>query len=317
MTRDEFDLLAALDAVLNYSFSIGGQTVSVADLFVVVAIVTLSLGLSRLLRRTLSRLLHRRGVDDEGTVAVTSRILHYVIMGLGLLTALSQVGINLSALFAAGAVFAVGIGFALQNLSENFVSGVILLFERTIKPGDVLEVEGMTVRVLRLGIRTTLCRNHDDEEIILPNSTLVRNTVRNQTLRDSLQRLRATVGVAYESDLEQVMRVLREAAAGLPWRVSSRPPVVLLTDFAASSVNFDVSVWIDDPWQAPLRRSELMRAIWHALKAHDITIAFPQLDVHLDARGVAAPPVHRPARASADTPADAAPGGQTSAPPAD
>lgn len=317
MNADGQDLLGALDAVLSYSFSIGGQTVSLADLFIVCAILGLSWAVSRLLRRTLAQIMRRRGVDDDGTVAVTSRILHYVIIGLALLTALSQIGINLSALFAAGAVFAVGIGFALQNLSENFVSGVILLFERSIKPGDVLEVEGMTVRVLQMGIRTTLCRNQDDEEIIVPNSTLVRNTVRNHTLRDTLQRLRAGVGIAYESDLRQAMGVLTEAAESLTWRSRKRAPVVLLTDFADSSVVLEVSVWIEDPWQAPLRRSQLMEAIWHALHEHGITIAFPQLDVHLDAPDAAAPRVRHPPDASGGTPRDAAPEGRTSAPPGD
>lgn len=274
---------AALDAVLKYDFSIGGQTVTVADLFIVFFIVLLTWGISRLVRQAVRRVMVRRGVEDEGTVAVTTRILHYAIMGVGLLTGLSQVGINLSALFAAGAVFAVGIGFALQNLSENFVSGVILLFERSIKPGDVVEVNGTTVRVLKMGMRTTLCRNRDDEEIIVPNAILVSNSVTNYTLQDSLQRLRAVVGVAYESDMKQVMQVLDEMAKGMAWQSKSRSPVVLLTEFGSSSVNFEVSVWIDDPWQAPKRRSQLMEGIWFALKDHDITIAFPQLDVHFDA----------------------------------
>jgi small-conductance mechanosensitive channel len=276
------EIAGALDAVVNYTFSIGGQEVSVADLFVVLVILGVTWGVSRLIRRALTRLMRRRGVEDEGTIAVTTRILHYAIMAVGLLTGLDQVGINLSALFAAGAVFAVGVGFALQNLSENFVSGVILLFERSIKPGDVVEVDGTTVRVLKMGMRTTLCRNREDEEIIVPNAILVSNSVKNYTLQDSLQRLRGVVGVAYESDMKQVMQVLDEMAKGLAWQSRSRSPVVLLTEFGSSSVNFEVSVWIDDPWQAPKRRSQLMEGIWFALKDHEITIAFPQLDVHFD-----------------------------------
>jgi small-conductance mechanosensitive channel len=276
------EIAGALDSVLTYTVSIGDQAVSVADVFVVFFILLITWVLSRLLRRGVRRLMRSRGVTDEGTVAVTTRILHYAVMGVGLLTGLSQVGINLSALFAAGAVFAVGVGFALQNLSENFVSGVILLFERSIKPGDVVEVDGTTVRVLRMGMRTTLCRNREDEEIIVPNAILVSNSVKNYTLQDSLQRIRAVVGVAYESDLKQVMEVLQEMARGLEWQSASREALVLLTEFGSSSVNFEVSVWIDDPWTAPRRRSQLMEGIWWALKDHDITIAFPQLDVHFD-----------------------------------
>lgn len=276
------EFIGIADSVLEASFTIGGSEVTVADLLVVVAILVVTWIFSRLVRRGLERVMRRRGVDDEGTVAITLRITHYFVMVLGLLTAISQVGINLSALFAAGAVFAVGIGFALQGLSENFVSGVILLFERSIKPGDIVEVDGYVVRVLKLGIRTTLCRNREDEEILVPNSHLVESSVKNFTLHDTMLRIRASVGVAYESDMKRVMEVLRDMASDMPWRMKERSPVVLLTDFGSSSVDFEVSVWTNDPWQAPRFRSELMQGIWFALKEAEITIAFPQIDVHFD-----------------------------------
>ncbi len=277
------EIFGLVDTVLEASFTIGGSEVTVADLLVVVALLFLTWVFSRLFRRGLDRVMRRRGVDDEGTIAATLRITHYFVMILGFLTAVSQVGINLSALFAAGAVFAVGIGFALQGLAQNFVSGVILLFERSIKPGDIVEVDGYVVRVLKLGIRTTLCRNREDEEILVPNSHLVESSVKNFTLHDNNLRLRAAVGVAYESDMKRVFEVLQTMADALEWRLESRSPVVLLTEFGSSSVNFEVSVWTDDPWQAPRRHSDLMKGIWFALQEADLTIAFPQLDVHFDA----------------------------------
>lgn len=277
------EIFGLVDSVLEASFTIGGSEVTVADLLVVVALLFLTWVFSRLFRRGLERIMRRRGVDDEGTIAATLRITHYFVMILGFLTAVSQVGINLSALFAAGAVFAVGIGFALQDLAQNFVSGVILLFERSIKPGDIVEVDGYVVRVLKLGIRTTLCRNREDEEILVPNSHLVESSVKNFTLHDTNLRLRAAVGVAYESDMRRVFEVLQTMADALEWRLQTRSPVVLLTEFGSSSVNFEVSVWTDDPWQAPRRHSDLMKGIWFALQEADLTIAFPQLDVHFDA----------------------------------
>lgn len=277
------EIFGLVDSVLEASFTIGGSEVTVADLLVVVALLFLTWVFSRLFRRGLERIMRRRGVDDEGTIAATLRITHYFVMILGFLTAVSQVGINLSALFAAGAVFAVGIGFALQGLAQNFVSGVILLFERSIKPGDIVEVDGYVVRVLKLGIRTTLCRNREDEEILVPNSHLVESSVKNFTLHDTNLRLRAAVGVAYESDMRRVFEVLQTMADALEWRLQTRSPVVLLTEFGSSSVNFEVSVWTDDPWQAPRRHSDLMKGIWFALQEADLTIAFPQLDVHFDA----------------------------------
>lgn len=273
---------SAINDVLQYSVTIGGQDVTVVGVILFLAILVATWGFSRLVRRGLQRILDRRGVDDPGTVLVATRILHYFIMAIGVLTGLAQVGINLSALFAAGAVFAVGIGFALQTLSENFVSGVILLVERSIKPGDILEVDGTVVRVQRMGIRTTIARDRDDEEIIVPNSILVSNPVKNFTLQDSILRLRASVGVSYQSDMDQVAEVLRSAAEGMDWRLKTYDPTILLKEFGSSSVNWEVSVWIDDPWRAPRSHSLLMTAIWNALKENEITIAFPQVDVHFD-----------------------------------
>ncbi len=106
--------------------------------------------------------------------------------------------------------------------------------------------------------------------------------MKNYTLRDSLYRVRATVGVAYGSDMDQVEQVLRDAARTLEWRLEDRDPIVFLTDFGNSSVNFEVSVWMTDPWGAPRARSGMHFAIWNALKESGITIAFPQMDVHLD-----------------------------------
>jgi small-conductance mechanosensitive channel len=284
--RNWREILALTNDVLQYTVTVGGQDVNILGLILFLGILVVTWVVSHLIRRALKGTLVRRGVDDPGTVAVANRILHYFIMAIGLLTGLSQIGINLSALFAAGAVFAVGVGFALQTLSENFVSGVILLVERSIKPGDILEVNGTVIRVQRMGIRTTIGRNRDDEEMIIPNSTLVSTVVTNYTLVDSITRLRAEVGVEYESDLKLVREVLERTAEGIEWRLMTHEPTVLLREFGSSSVNFEVSVWMTDPWRAPRFRSRLMETIWWALREHDIAIAFPQVDVHFDA------PVH-------------------------
>ena len=169
----------------------------------------------------------------------------------------------------------------MQNVAQNFVAGIILLTERAIKPGDVLEVEGQTVRVSRMGLRATVARTLDEEDLIIPNSILVQNTITNFTLRDPIYRLRATVGVAYESDVRQVMEVLRDATLSFPGRVNDYEPRVLLTEFADSAVVFEVSIWVTDAWRARTIRSDLNQAIWWALKGANITIPFPQRDVHI------------------------------------
>jgi small-conductance mechanosensitive channel len=263
-------------------FDIAGTPITIATLIIFAMIIIATFLLSWLFQRATARALRFRGVTHEGTVGVARKLLHYGIMTLGIAIGLQTIGINLSALFAAGAVFAIGLGFAMQNIAQNFVSGVILLLERAIKPGDVLEVEGRFVRVTKMGIRATIARTLDEEEIIVPNSAIVQSIVTNYTLRDSLYRLRCSVGVTYGSDLALVRRTLERVAAQIEWRVPTQEPVVLLTDFGSSSVNFDVSVWLDDPWTVRRARSRLNEAIWWAFKEAGITIAFPQLDVHFD-----------------------------------
>ena len=263
-------------------FDLGETPITVGTVVIMVAVLLAALLVSWLVTRTIRKAFKFRGVEDEGTVGVVTRLTHYLILGAGLFVALRVAGIDLSALFAAGAIFAVALGFAMQNITANFVSGVILLSERAIKPGDVLNVEGKLVRVRDMGIRATIVSSLDDEDLIIPNSVLVQSTVTNHTFRDNMMRLRVPVGVIYGSDMRLVQQVLHDTAEKIPWRSTEKEPVVLLVDFGNSSVDFEVSVWIEDPWKSRWGRSDLRQAIWWALKDAGITIAFPQLDLHLD-----------------------------------
>jgi small-conductance mechanosensitive channel len=244
-------------------------------------IIAVAFTLSHAVQRALARALKRRGVEGEHGGAV-GRLLHYTFIVTGVAVALQNAGIELSAMFAAGAVFAVGIGFAMQNIAQNFVSGVILLVERSIKPGDILSVENEIVRVIQMGIRTTLVRTLDEEIMIVPNASLVQSTVKNYTVKDSLLRVRVTVGVVYAADMAVVRETLESTARDLDVREKDFDPVVLLADFADSAVNWEVSVWITNAWHSRRARSKMREAIWNAFKKAGIVIAFPQLDIHLD-----------------------------------
>ncbi|MEJ2204033.1 MAG: mechanosensitive ion channel [Gemmatimonadota bacterium] len=273
---------AVRDLAAQQLFEVGGTSVTVASVVTFVLILLITWWVSRLLQGILGRGLRRGGLTEEGTLATVKRLLHYVILLVGLGVALQTVGINLASLFAAGAVVAVAVGFAMQNILQNFASGVILLAERSITEGDVLEVEGHLIHVERIGTRATVARTRDDEQLIIPNSSLVQSTVKNYTLADHYYRVRTVVGVAYGSDQGRAEEVLTEAARTLPARSAHREPSVLLLEFGDSSVLWEVSVWAEDPWTARVTRSDLNKAIWWALKDASITIAFPQLDVHFD-----------------------------------
>lgn len=262
--------------------TLGNTVVTVGTMILFTLIMLFTLLLSRWAQKGVARILTARGMVKDATVQIARRLTHYTVLIGGLVAALQTIGIDLSTLFAAGAFFAVGLGFAMQNITQNFVSGVILLVEQSIKPGDVIDVDGTIVRVQKMGIRSTVARTRNQEEIIIPNSILAQGMVKNYTLSDSNYFIAAEVGVVYSSDMKAVREVLEQITGAIPWRAPEHKPRIFLTGFGDSSVNFRVLVATEDPWKARQLSSDLHERIWWALKQADIVIAFPQLDVHFD-----------------------------------
>lgn len=263
-------------------FNIAGTPISAVTVLTFLLILLFTFFSSRMIQSGIVKAANLRGLTQTGSIQVTARLVHYTIMAAGIGVSLETVGIDLGAFFAAGAVFAVGLGFAMQNIAQNFVSGVILLVERTIKPGDVLEVQDQLVRVVAMGIRSTVARSRDDEELIIPNTELVQNMVKNYTLNDRSFRIRAEVSVSYDTDLNHAQQVLQSVADNHSTKHQFSKPTVILQEMADSGIIFEVSVWSLDPWAARTERSDLLMAIWKALADAKITIPFPQLDLHVD-----------------------------------
>ena len=261
---------------------VGETLVTPGTIVVFLLVMVAALLVSMIARRWLEQWFKRSPVHSETSSRVAQRMLRLTILAGGLVAALQTVGIDLSTLFAAGAVFAVGIGLALQKVAQNFVSGIILTVEQSIKPGDILLVENQMVRVKRMGIRATVVRNRDEEELIVPNSILAQSTVKNFTLTDNLHLLKAEVGVVYGSDLKLVRKALELAALDIPWSVTDEKPRVVLREFGNSSVNWDIYIWNDQPWQSRRLISEANERLWQGLQEAGIRIAFPQVDVHFD-----------------------------------
>lgn len=281
---DFTELAASAHTLINFPLiEIAGTQITPFTLLAMVLVVFVTLQISWGLQKAVARAAAARKMDDqEGSIRVAQRLVHYTVLTVGAVIALQSLGIDLGALVAAGAVFAVGVGLAMQGLAQNFVSGIILLVERSIKPGDVVSVEGSTVRVTEMGIRSTVCRTRDGSDVIVPNSLLVQSAVTNLTKDDRTVRVRCPVGVAYSSDMAHVQAVLVAAAESLSWKVPDREPVLLWAGFGSSSVDWEISVWANDPWRLPAFRTELANAVWNALADGGITIAFPQVDVHFD-----------------------------------
>jgi small-conductance mechanosensitive channel len=276
-------------------FRIGETAVSFVTLGSMLLTFMTMLALSWLVRLGVRRALRKGSIEAAGgDLGVADRLIHYGFILLGLTLALHLAGIKLGAVFTAGAVFAVGFGFAMQNIAQNFVSGIILLIERTIKPGDVLEIGNSIVKVMKMSIRATIVRTLDDEDIIVPNSTLVQSNVKNYTLEDNLYRVKVLVGVSYDSDLKVVREVLEKTTAEVTWRDPAYPPRVLLLHFGASAVEYETSAWMHEPFNYRIASSDLREKIWVAFKRAGIVIALPQLDVHLP-RGLASSLAPEPA----------------------
>lgn len=265
-------------------FVVGGTAVTVASVVSFVVFLLSAYAASWLLRRSLQRVYRRRALD-EGVQHALDRLLHYAVVALGAFVALENLGISITALAGLGAILAVGIGFGLQNIAQNFVSGLILLLERPVKKGDFVEVGDVRGTVRDIRARATVVTTLDNVDIIVPNGQFITEAVTNETYGDRRVRVRITVGVAYGSDTARVRDVLLRVAAANADVLADPPPQVLFKDFGESSLDFELLAWLVDPRLENPAASELRFAIDQAFRAERIEIPFPQRDLHLRSGG--------------------------------
>ncbi len=281
------NLLGQVSSSLTISlFKINETPVTSLGLFRVFIILWLAWWISRLLSRYLARFLENREEDSSG-IYTFSRLIHYGIIGLGLFIALSSIGLDLSNLALVAGALSLGIGFGLQSIVNNFVSGLILLFERNIRIGNFIETANGTTGVVKeINVRTTLINTNDNIDLILPNSELVSSSVINWTLREAVRRAHIPFGVAYGSDKELVKTAVLEAAHKVPHTFDakkSREPQVWLVSFGDSSLNFELVVWISPEMvkKPAAVHAQYMWEIESSLRKYKIEIPFPQRDLHL------------------------------------
>lgn len=262
-------------------FEIGTHKLTIMSVLTALIIFYIVLKLSRLGEKITKRILVKYSHLDSGVKDSISTFVRYAILVIGSLITLDTIGISMSSLAAVGAVLMVGIGFGLQNITQNFISGLIILFERPIKVGDLIEVGGVDGRIIHIGARSTQIHTRDDVAIIIPNSQFISEQVVNQSYSGENIRLKISVGVSYGSDPKVVEQILIDVAKEHPNVLNNPNPRVLFTDFADSSLNFDLAVWIKDQWIDERIKSELRFKIFEAFKSKGIQIPFPQMDVHL------------------------------------
>ncbi|MDE0424861.1 MAG: mechanosensitive ion channel [Candidatus Poribacteria bacterium] len=270
----------------------GENNLTLARLFYAFLIVLGMFILSKYVQWVLREQVLRAFQIAQHTQFILLRFLHFTLIILGILISLSAIGVSFTSLALIFGGLSIGIGFGLQNIASNLISGFILIFERPIKIGDLVEIMDVNVfgRVSSINLRSTVIISLDEKEIIVPNSQLITESVHNLTHANNLFRLKIMVGVSYSSDVDLVKKVLLDAAdehlglikESIPNMSNVTPPFVRFTAFGNSSLDFELLAWIPDSFQRFDIASDLHFLIWHKFKENDITIAFPQLDVHFD-----------------------------------
>lgn len=272
--------IGLLDNVLSTGIEFGDNQITLRATGIGLLVLYVFLLLAKNSRQLLSdTFLPQIGVEASLT-QILATFVGYAIIIFGVVTALNVIGLPLTTLTVIAGGLSVGIGFGMQEVISNFISGFILLFERSIGPGDVVQVEGTIGVVENIGIRAMRIKNLDNVELIVPNNDLLTNTVTNFTRGDRLVQARVCVGVSYSSDPRQVEQTLIEAASHknvLP----DPPPHVHFTDFGDNSLEFELLIWTDDVVAIPKLCSDLRYNIWKAFKEQGIDIPFPQRDIHI------------------------------------
>jgi small-conductance mechanosensitive channel len=272
-----------LDALDQIRWKIGGSMLSVRTLIegalTAGAVLIVMLWISSALE---ARLLKSATGSDLSLRKVISNTVRALLMFVGLLLALSSVGIDLTALSVLGGAVGVGIGFGLQKLAANYVSGFVILAERSMRIGDMVKVDNFEGRITDIKARYTLIRSPNGRESIVPNEMLITQRVENLSLADAKVAQTTTVSVAYDAPVDQVIALLQQACQAQPRVLADPAPLVALSAFGADGLEFTVNYWFDDPASGQLSlKSDINRAILKTLRDHGIEIPFPQRVVHM------------------------------------
>ncbi|MFC1779420.1 mechanosensitive ion channel family protein [Thermodesulfobacteriota bacterium] len=262
-------------------FKIQDVGITISHLMVAIIAVLVSLVVSKIVRSSLRNHVFKKINIDEGLEYTLLRFLHFLILFIGIYIGLSTVNIPLGAILGLFAVIGVGIGFGLQNLTSNFISGIILLLERPVKVGDRLEISGVWGDVKQVNLRTTLIETPDGISVIVPNSKLLENEVINYSYGNPKIRLQVPVGIAYGSDCQKAAEILVQVALDNKRVMIEPKPKAWFREFGDSSLNFMLLFWIPNAAVKFDVISEINFAIDAGFRKNGIEIPFPQRDLHL------------------------------------
>ena len=272
------DKMNMIKKILNYEIiQIGSDIIIVASLVKLVAFILLVIVVLGLLKKMIYK---STKIDAPKKYSIFS-LVKYFFLVFATLTGLQIIGFDLSVLIAGSAALLVGIGLGLQNLFSDFISGIIILFDSTVKVNDIIEVNGTVSIVQEINLRTTTVLTRDEKYIILPNSHLTKNELINWTHSSVSSRFEVLIGVDYSSDINQVMQILKDIVLNQEGVQKEPKPFVRFIEFGASSLDFSVIFWSEEVFKVNNIKSDLRIKIFNAFKENKIEIPFPQRVVHL------------------------------------
>ncbi len=272
-------ILDETTSILDYTFKFSDEiSITVKGLIFVAVALLLTAFILKLVRRFITRKMPEN--DKVKFVSVFSYIRWLVFLVIFLI-AMDASGVNVTAVFAASAVLLIGVGLALQTLFQDIISGIFILVDKSVHVGDIIELEGKVGRVLDIRLRTTRAVTIDNKVLVIPNHLYLTNILFNWTENGTETRESVAVGVAYGSDVELVKKILLETAKKNEKILKIPEPKVLFTDFADSSLNFKLVFSLNNSFETRFVQSDLRFGIDKAFREHNISIPFPQRDVHL------------------------------------
>lgn len=276
------EIFEVLSSIMNFKvFELNQKPITILSLVMFIIVAVLFFVISRIFNRLILKSILVRFDIEKGIRFNMLRVSHYLIMVTGTVIAFQFVGVDLAGLAVIFGLLSVGIGFGLQNITSNFISGLILLFERPIKVGDRVTVGDVEGDVVSINMRSTTVRTLTNIAIIVPNSDFISSQVTNWSYGDPKVRLDLDVGVSYGSDVDMVIKSLKEVADEHADILKDPPPDVLLREFGDSSWNMQLRVWLRSTKRYYKINSELNIAIVRKFRENKVEIPFPQRDLHV------------------------------------
>lgn len=276
-----------VDTLDQLALQVGSSRVSLWDMLVVVmviiAVIVGAWALSRLASKTV------RGMSrlDQTQQLLAEKIISLVVWGMAILIGIDVLGVDLTALTVFSGAFGLAIGFGLQKTFGNLIAGIILLLDKSIKPGDVIAIADQSGQytfgqIRRIGIRAVSLTTRDQKEYLIPNENLMINQVENWSYSSRNVRIQVPVGIGYRSDIARAEELMLEAARSVPRILSTPPPTVWLDSYGDFDLKFNIQCWITDPEEGVGNvRSDVLKKLWVLFRENNIEIPFPQRDVNL------------------------------------